>query len=100
MCIVHVLARVFITCARLLFKNMRPGLPHWSALGSPGPRGDHGLHLQGVDINNKNNKCWFYLSLNNSAGSALLFFAWSLQGQYVYGSVSAGRETSLFVTFF
>ena len=26
MCILHVLAHVFITCARLLFKNMRPGV--------------------------------------------------------------------------
>ena len=28
MYIVHVLARVFITCARLLFKNMHPGYPY------------------------------------------------------------------------
>ena len=32
MCLLHVLAHVFITCARLLFKNMRPGgHQHWRA---------------------------------------------------------------------
>ena len=32
--IVHVLARVFITCARLLFKNMPPGVGAEDAMAS------------------------------------------------------------------